>query len=95
MGPRRTRLKLSVCVTGNSSVLLPLLQQLTDLESGDGSYIMVTEVDKDFGHFQFHHEPQPTTATSAYEGAKLFPRKGVVAKAKSKARMRYHGYWGT
>ena len=76
-------------------MLLPLLQLLTDLESDDSSYIAETEVDKDFDDFQIHHEQQPTTATST--SAKLFPvpRKGVVAKAKSKARMRYHGYSGT
>ena len=38
-------------------MLLPLLQLLTDLGSGefsgDGSYM----VDKDVDHFQFHHEP--------------------------------------
>ena len=93
-GPRQTRLKLSLCVIGNPSVLLPLLQLLNDLESDESSYIAVTEVDKDFDHFQIHHEQQLTTATST-SARNFFLPKGVVAKAKSKARMRYHGYWGT
>ena len=82
-GPRRTCLKLSLCVTGNSSVLLPLLELLTDLESGDSSYIAVTEVDhdKDFDHFQFHHEP-PTTSTATSTSAKLFSRERGCCQGK-------------
>ena len=107
MGPRRTRLKLSLYVTGNSSVLLPLLQQLTDLELGDGSYITVTEVEKDFDHFQFHHEPQPTTATSTrarnFSREKgLLPRKNLKcacdtmdtgAHDVARNEPKYHTFW--
>ena len=53
---------------------------LTDLESGDSSYFAVTEVDKDFDHFQFHHVQQPTTATST--SAKLFPAKRGCCQGK-------------
>ena len=82
-GPRRTRLKLSLCVTGNSAVLLSLLQLLTDLESVNSSYIAVSEVDKDFNNFQFHHEQQPTTATSTnWRSAKLFPAKRGCCQSK-------------
>ena len=63
---------------------LSLLQQ-TDLGSGefsgDDSYITVTEVDKDFDLFQFHHEPLPTTATST-SARNFFPAKGLLPRQK-------------
>ena len=95
LGPRRTRLEFYLCVTGDLSVLLPLLQLQTDLGSGefsgDDACIAVTEVDKDFDVFQFHHEPlQLRRARETFS-----PRKMLVAQAKAKARMRCHGYWGT
>ena len=78
LGPRPIRLEFYLCVTGDLSVLLPLLQLQTDLGSGefsgDDSYITVTEVDKDSNVFQFHHEPLPTTATST-SARNFFPRE--------------------
>ena len=69
-----------LCVTGDLSVLLPLLQLQTDLGSGefsgDDACIAVTEVDKDFDVFQFHHEPLPCTNHCNFdERAKLFLRE--------------------
>ena len=61
--------------------LLPLLQLQTDLGSGefsgDDSHIAVTEVDKDFDLFQFYHEPQPITPTTASSTSarNFFPAK--------------------
>ena len=61
-------------------MLLPLLQLQTDLGSGefsgDDACIAVTEVDKDFDVFQFHHEPLPCTNHCNFdERAKLFLRE--------------------
>ena len=86
LGPRRTRLEFYLCVTGDLSVLLPLLQLQTDLGSGefsgDDACIAVTEVDKDFDVFQFHHEPLPTTATST-SARNFFPAKNACCPGKS------------
>ena len=90
---RRTRLEISLCVTGDSSVVLPLLKLLTDLGSGeflgDGSYILhcgnwkLTRTSITFCFTTNHYQP-----LQLRRPGETSPRKRLFAKATSKDRAR-------
>ena len=92
-GSRRTCSKLSLCVIGNSSVFLRCCHYWLTLSQATvhtSRKLKLTRTSITFSFTENHNQP-----LQLRRARNFFPRKGVVSKAKSKARMRYHGYWGT
>ena len=88
---RRTRLEISLCVTGDSFVVLPLLKLLTDLGSGRvfrrrfihcGNW-KLTRTSITFSFTTNHYQP-----LQLLRPGETSPRKRLFAKATSKDRAR-------